>query len=148
MLHSLALVEVEHGGAEHLLEPFLEVTLIDGHLPAQFLNCNRFANVLDQQFPCLYNLLAIGLVCKEFTIDRVQILLSHHALYAVEKQHLHLCIDVNIFKSVGVLVVEQGFNHHPRPAAERKHASERSTMPEVENVFSHRIAALPGLHEL
>lgn len=48
MLHSLALVKIKDGGAKHFLEPFFQITFVDGHFPAQFLDGDGFANMLQK----------------------------------------------------------------------------------------------------
>ena len=41
MLHTLALVEIENGSAEHLLEAFFQIAFINGDLPACLLYTSR-----------------------------------------------------------------------------------------------------------
>ena len=46
VFHTLSLVKIEYGSAEDLFESFFQVTFVDGHLAAQGLDGNRFADML------------------------------------------------------------------------------------------------------
>ena len=48
MLHPLALVKIENGGAKHFFEPLFQVTFVHRHLAAQFLDRNPLTDLLDK----------------------------------------------------------------------------------------------------
>src|SRR3954470_14611281 len=105
MLHSLALVEVEDGAPKHFLESLFQVTLVDCDLPAQLLYSDGFANMLQQHFPRLYDLLPVGFVCKKLATERLNVLFTNHAIHAIQQKHLHLRVNENIFEATGITII-------------------------------------------
>ena len=43
---TLALIKLKDSSAEHFLKAFLQITFVDCHLPAEFLDCNRLPDML------------------------------------------------------------------------------------------------------
>lgn len=84
MLHSLALVEIENGAAKHFLEAFFQVALVHGYLSAQFFDGDGLTNMLDEHFPGLYYLIAVGFISQELAIDRIDLFITDHAVHAVQ----------------------------------------------------------------
>lgn len=98
MLHTLALVKVEYGGAKHFFKSFFQVALIHSHLSAQLLNGDGLTNMLDQYFPGAVDLLTVSLIGQEFTLNNIDLFFTNHTIQAVKQQHLDLCIDKDIFE--------------------------------------------------
>ena len=118
MFHPLALVEVENGRTEHFLEAFFQVALVDGHLPAEFSDGERFADMAEQDFPGLNDLFPVGLVGKEFTLKTFYFFFSDHAIQAIEEEHLALGIDKDILQAICIGMVQQGLQYQPGPTAQ------------------------------
>jgi hypothetical protein len=106
VLHSLALVKIEYSGAEHFLEPFFQIAFVDGYLPAQLLNGQRLADVLQQYFSRLYDLFPVGLIGKEFTLEALDLFFPEHAFQAIKQEHLALSVDINILMTIGVAMIQ------------------------------------------
>lgn len=148
MLHALALIEVEDGGAEHFLETFLEITFVDGHFPAQLLDGKRLTDVLQEHFPGLDYLAPIGFIGEELTLEPFHFLLTYHAFQAVQEQHLALSVDEDVLHAIGVAVVKKGFQHKAGPSAEGEYLGKRRGMTKIEDILAERAIRLPGFPEL
>ena len=118
MFHPLTLVEIENGCTEHFLEAFLEVAFVDGHLPAEFSDRKRFADMAEEDFPGLDDLFPVGLVGEEFTLKAFHFFFSDHAFQAIEEEHLALGVDKDVLQAIGIGMVQQGLQHQPGPAAQ------------------------------
>ena len=118
MFHPLTLVEVENGRTEHFLEAFLEITFVDSHLPAEFLDREWFADMAEKDFPGLNDLFPVCLVGEEFTLKAFYFFFADHAFQAIEEQHLALGIDKDILQAICIGVIQQGLKYQPGPAAE------------------------------
>ena len=152
MLHALALVEVEYGGAKQLFEPFLKVTFIDGHFTAQFLNGDGLTNMLEQDLAGANDLLPIGIVGQELTLEGFDgligiFIVAQHTLKAVEEQHLHLRIDVNVFEAASKGMVKQSFQHRTGATAKGQYLGERRRMRKLEDIVCNNMLVIlaPGL---
>jgi len=117
MFHPLTLVKVENGRTEHFLETLLKVAFVDGHLPAEFSDRERFADMAEENFPGLDDFFPVGLVGEEFTLKAFHFFFSDHAFQAIEEEHLALGIDEDVLQAIGIGMVQQGFQHQPGPAA-------------------------------
>jgi len=148
VFHPLALVKIEDGRAEHLFEPFFQIAFIDRHLPAQFLDGQGLADVLKQDLAGLDDLFAIGFVCEELALEAFDLFLPNHAFQAVEKEHLALGVDIDIFVAAGIAMVEQGLEDQPGPAAEGEGLAKRGGVPELEQVFADGRIRSSRLREL
>ena len=117
MFHPLTLVEVENGRTEHFFKAFLKIAFVDGHLPAEFLDGERFADMAEEYLPGLADLFPVCLVGEEFTLKAFHFFFSDHAFQAIEEEHLALGIDEDVLQAIGIGMVQQGFQHQPGPAA-------------------------------
>jgi hypothetical protein len=124
MLHALALIEIENGGAENFPESSFEITFVDGYLPAQGLDGYGVANVLQQDLTGFEYLLPVGLIVQEFTTYVRLVLAVIHAIKAVQQKDLCLCVYENVGEAVGVIMIQQGFYSRPCFAANGKCAAE------------------------
>ena len=136
MFHSLALVEIEDGGAEHLFESLFQVTFIDGYFPAELLDGKGFADVLKENLASLDDLFPIGLVCKEFALKAFDFFFPDHTFQAVEEQHLALGIDIDVLVAAGIVVVEHSLQDEPGAAADGKSLAKGTGVAEFEQVFA------------
>src|SRR5688572_2572582 len=109
MLHSLALIKIENGGPKHFFKAFLQVTFINGNLAAEFFDRDRFTNMLDQDLSCLCYFITVSFICKKLTVDNINFFFTQHAIETVQKQHLGLCININIFKTISESMIQQSF---------------------------------------
>ena len=106
MLHTLALVKIKYGCPKHFLEAFFKIAFVHRHFTAKFFDRYWLTDVLNQYFPCLGNFFPIGFIGQEFTIDHINFFVADHAIHAIKQKHLHLCIDVDIFKAICVIVIQ------------------------------------------
>src|SRR5580698_1183189 len=83
MLHTLALVEIENGSTEHLLEAFFQIAFIDGDLPAQGFDGEGFADLVEEDLPRADDLFAVCFVCQELTLESFYLFFSNHTFEAV-----------------------------------------------------------------
>lgn len=148
MLHALALVKFKDGGTKELLKAFFQVTLVHGHLAAQFFNGNGIANVLQQDFPGPDHLFAVGLVGQELTADGIDLLLALHTIQAVEQQHLGLCVYINIGQGTGVAMVYQSFQHRPGFVAQRQRLGKRGRVREGQDALAKGGSTVAAFTEL
>ena len=119
MLHSLALVKIKYRCTKHFFKSLLQVAFIYRNLPAKLFNGYPFTDMLSEQLPWFYDLLPVGFICQKLTTDHINILFTHHAIHAVQQQHLYLGIDVDIFKAVGIIMIQQCLDDGPCFAAKR-----------------------------
>lgn len=134
MFHALALVEIKNGGPKHFLESLFQVTFIDSHFPAEFLDGNRFSDVLQQYFTCFGDLFTVCFIRQELAGKAFNLFFTYHALKAVQQQHLCLRIDVNVLQAVLVRMIQQRLNHHPDPAAKGNNFGKRRRMFELKDL--------------
>ena len=106
VFHALALVKIENGGAENLLEPFFKVTFIDGNLAAERFDGDGFADMFQQDLPGHDDLFPVGFICQELAGKCRFGFFSKHAIHAVQQQDLCLCIDEDIFQCIGIGMVQ------------------------------------------
>ena len=135
VFHPLALVKIKYRGAKAFLEPFFQVTLVDRHFPAEFLDGNGFPDMLDQDLPGPHDLFPVCLIGQEFTAHHINFLFPEHAVQAVEQEHLGLGIDIDIFERIGISMVEHSFQHHPGLTTKREDLGKGGTVPECENII-------------
>ena len=62
MFHALTLVEIKDRGPEKLFEPFFEIAFVDGHLTAQLLDGQGFADMLQEDLTGLDDLFPVLVV--------------------------------------------------------------------------------------
>ena len=148
MLHALALVKIENGSAEHFLEPFLQVTFVDGHLAAQLLDGKGFADMLQEHFPGPDDLFPVCLIGQEFTLEPFHFLFTHHAFKTVQQEHLALGIDEDILHAVRIAMVEQSLQHQAGPSAKRKYLGKRGGMTKVQDFLAKGAFRSAGFAEL
>ena len=74
MLHPLALVKIENGGAEHFLESLFQVAFIHRHLATKLPDSNGLTNMLQQHFPCFLDLFPVRIIGKELAADDIDLL--------------------------------------------------------------------------
>ena len=117
MLHTLALVEIENGSAEHLLEAFFQIAFIDGDLPAQGFDGKGLADLVEQDLPGADDLFAVCFVCQELTLEPFHFFFPDHTFEAVHQQHLALSVDEDVLHAVGIGMIEQGFQYQTGPSA-------------------------------
>ena len=120
MLHPLALVKVEDGGAEHFLKPFFEVAFVDGYLAAELLDGERFSDMFQENLARMPDLFAVRFVGQELAAEGLHFLFSQHTVEAVKEQHLCLGIEENIFETIRIGMIQQRFDDVPDAAAEGK----------------------------
>src|SRR5579862_3782582 len=106
VLHALPLVKVKYGGSEYFLESLFEITFIDSDFSAKRFYRQGLADMLKQDFPCFDDLLAVCLIGQEFTLEGLNPFVANHAFQAIEKQHLGLRVNVDIFEAVGIIVIQ------------------------------------------
>ncbi len=139
MLHTLVLVEVEYGGAEQLFEAFLQVTLVDSHFAAQLLDGDGLTDMLDEDLARFHDLVAVSFIGQELALEGldafIAFLFAQHAFQAIEQEHLHLCIDVDILHAACEVVIQHSFQHHACSAAKVEHFGERRMMKELEDLI-------------
>ena len=105
MFHALALVEIKDGRPEHFFKSFFQVTFVDGDFAAEFLDGQGFADMLEEYFPGLGDLIPIGPVGEEFALESFYFLLPYHTFQAIQQEHLALGIDEDIFQAVRIGMV-------------------------------------------
>ena len=120
MFHPLALVKIEDGRTKHFLEALLQVTFIDGYLPAQLLDGDGLTNLLEQDLAGSGDLFPVGLISQELVGHHIN-LLVFHAIQAVEQKHLGLGIHENILQVAGIGIVKESFQHKPRARTHGKY---------------------------
>lgn len=135
MLHTLVLVKIKNGGTEHFLETFLQVALIYGYFPAQFLDGDGITNMFNQDLPGHADLLPICFIMQELTGDHGFFLHAHHALHAVQQQDLRLRIDEDIFQCIRIVMVQQGVNAGAHFTAEGQDPGEGSCGAELHDIL-------------
>jgi len=64
-----------------------------------------------------------GIVGQELALEGLDrflgtLFIADHAFEAVQQEHLHLRIDVDVFEAAGIRVVEQGLQHQAGAAAQ------------------------------
>jgi hypothetical protein len=143
MLHALALVKIEDGLSEEFFKPLFQVAFINGHLAAERFDGKRLSNMLEQDLAGFNNLFAVGLITEKFTAELFYFF-AHHTLKTVQQQHLGLGIEINIFKTAAVSMIEQSVEHQARTAAEREHLGEGFGMPEADDVFTEYLFSFIG----
>ena len=148
MFHALALVEIENGGAEHLLKSLFQITFVDGDLPAEGFDRERLADLAEEYFPGADDLFPVCFVGEELTLESFHFFLADHAFEAIQEQHLALRIDKNVLQAVGIGMVQQGLEYQACPAAERKGFGEGDRMLEINQVFTDGVIRLAGPDEL
>lgn len=143
MFHTLVLVEVENGSAEKLFEALLEVTLVDSHFTAQLFDGDGLTDMLDEDLACSNDLVAVSFIGQELALEGfdafVAFFFSEHALKAVQKEHLNLCIDINILHAACVVMIQHSFQHQAGPATKVEQFGERRRMQELEDLVGRSI---------
>ena len=84
----------------------LNIGCVDGEDLKVVFDGDGLTDVLQQNFPGPDDLFAIGLIGQELTVESFYFFFTQHAIQAVEQQHLHLCIDEDIFKAAGIAMVQ------------------------------------------
>lgn len=125
MLHSLALVKIEDRGPIHFLEPLFEIAFINGNLPAEFFYGDWFPYVLNQDLSRPGNFIPVSLICQELATHHIDLFASQHAVQTIKKKHLGLSIDVDIFKVIGIIMIQNTLENYSCLAAEGQDLSKR-----------------------